>query len=187
MAVLEETRTRRFTAEEVLRMVESGVLSEDEPYELLDGRLIVMSPQGPEHQTVAERLRRLLEAAYGGQAHTRTHSTIHGGADALPEPDVAVLRGPVDDYLHRLPEGSDLLLVVEVSRTTQAADRAKAAVYARAGVPVYWLVDLATRRVEVRTEPLLEGRYARLETHSEAHHLPVPGTDTTLPVRDLLP
>lgn len=187
MAVLEETRTRRFTAEEVLRMVESGVLSEDEPFELLDGRLIVMSPQGPEHQTVAERIRRLLERAYDGRAHGRTHSTIHGGADALPEPDVAILRGPVDDYLHRLPEGSDLLLVVEVSRTTQVSDRAKAAIYARAGVPAYWLVDLAARRVEVRTDPLPEGRYARLETYSEDDRLPVPGTDTGLRVRGLLP
>lgn len=187
MAVLEETRTRRFTAEEVLRMVEEGVLSEDEPFELLEGRLIVVSPQGPEHQTVAERVRRLLETAYGDEVHGRTHSTILGGADALPEPDVAILRGTVDDYLHRLPEGPDLLLVVEISRTTQANDRAKAAIYSRSGVPVYWLVDLAARRVEVRSEPLPDGRYARLETHPDGARLPVPGTGTTLPVHDLLP
>lgn len=188
MAVLDPPRKHRhFTAEEVLRMVETGILSEDEPLELLEGELVVVSPQGPEHQTVTERLRRRLEPIYGDGFHVRSHSTIQASGDSLPDPDVAVLRGPVDDYLHRLPVGTDLALAVEVSRTTQAADRRKAELYARSGVPVYWLLDLVARRLEVRSHPLPEGEYAERRTYGEEDEVPVPGTDATLVIRDLLP
>jgi Uma2 family endonuclease len=187
MAVLEKTQTRRFTVDEVLRMVRGGVLAEDEPLELLEGELVVASPQGPEHSSVAEVIRRALEGAWGPGVHTRCHSPIAADRHNLPEPDVAVVRGAAQDYFGRYPEGGDVLQVVEVSRTSQAADRAKAAIYARAGVPIYWLVDLIARRVEVRSEPLPDGRYARLATHQEDDRIEVPGTDGTLAVRDLLP
>lgn len=187
MAVLEATPTRRFTAAEVLRMVQDGVLSEGEPFELLDGRLVVVSPQGPEPSSLTEVIREALEAAVGADFHTRCHSPLKADSYNLPEPDVAVVCGAARDYLGRYPAADDLVLVVEVSRTTQAADRSKAAIYARAGVPVYWLVDLTARRIEVRSDPLPDGRYAHLDTYSEDDRLPVPATETTLPVRDLLP
>lgn len=187
MAVLEQTRTRRFTADEVLRMVQDGVLAEDEPLELLEGELVVVSPQGPEHSSVTEVVRRALEEASGPTIHTRCHSPIAADSHNLPEPDVAVVRGAARDYLGRFPTAGDVLLLVEISRTTQATDRAKAEIYARSGVPVYWLIDLAARRVEVRSEPLPDGRYARLETHQEEDRVQVPGAPASLTVRDLLP
>lgn len=188
MAVLDPPRKHRhFTADEVLRMVETGILGEDEPLELLEGELVVVSPQGPEHQTVTERLRRRLEAIYGDGFHARSHSTVQASGDSLPEPDVAVLRGQVDDYLHRLPVGTDLALAVEVSHTTQVTDRRKAELYARSGVPVYWLVDLVARRVEVRSRPLSGGEYAERRTYGEEGVVPVSETDASLPVRELLP
>jgi hypothetical protein len=76
--------------------------------------------------------------------------------------------------------------VVEISPTTQATDRAKSAIYAPAGVAARRLIDLTARRVEVRSEPLADGRYARLDTYAEDEQVPVPGTDATLAVRDLL-
>lgn len=188
MAVLDPLRKHRhFTAEEVLRMVETGILSEDERVELLEGELVVVGPQGPEHQTFTERLRRRLEAAHGDRLHARIHSTIQASGDSLPEPDVAVLRGQVDDCLHRLPVGTDLVLAVEVSQTTQTADRRKAELYARSGVPVYWLLDLAARRLEVRSHPLPEGEYAERRTYDESDEVPVPETGSSLLVGDLLP
>lgn len=187
MAVPEEIRIRRFTGDEVVRMLRSGVLSDDEPVELLDGELVVVSPQGPEHSSLTEAIRGVLEGLWRRGVHTRCHSPLEADPYNLPEPDVAVVRGAARDYLGRYPTAADVLLVVEVSRTSQTADREKATVYARAGVPVYWLVDLAARRLEVRSEPLGEGRYARLETRTEDDRVTVPGTDATLAVRDLLP
>jgi Uma2 family endonuclease len=91
------------------------------------------------------------------------------------------------DFAERHPAGSDLLLTVEEAQTSQSVDRAKASIYARAGVPVYWTVDLASRHVEVRSEPLPDGRHSRLETYTEDDRIPVPGTDAAAAVRNLLP
>jgi Uma2 family endonuclease len=72
-----------------------------------------------------------------------------------PEPDVMILRGGRQDYRGRLPGPGDVALVVEVSdESSQARDRGrKLRGYARAGIPVYWLVELVARRVEVHTGP----------------------------------
>ena len=144
---------RRFTAEEVLRMVEAGILREDEPCELIDGELFTMSPQGPVHRSRAVKLHIALERAFGAGYHVQDHSPIAAGPDSLPEPDVAVVRGEVDDFLDRHPSGPDVVLVVEVSVTSHAIDRAKAGVYARAGVREFWHLDVPGRRLTVRTEP----------------------------------
>lgn len=169
-------------------MVETGVLSEDEPLELLDGELVVVTPQGPVHSSLTEVIRRALELVYGAGFHTRCHSPVDAAdPNNLPEPDVAVVRGQARSFLSRHPAAEDLVLVVEVARTSQALDRVKAHLYARAGVPVYWLVDLAARHVEVYTKPTPDGDYAERHTYREGEDVPVPGTATALPVRSLLP
>jgi Uma2 family endonuclease len=187
MALVEQLPHRRFTADEVWQMIETGVLSEDEPLELLEGELVVVNAQGPIHQTLSERTRRLLEQAFGEGVHGRTHSTIDAGDDDLPEPDVVILRGEVDDYLDRVPTAADILLVVEVSRTSLQADRRKARIYARAGVSVYWLVNLPAQHLEVYASPSPDGENVERRTYSAADEVPVPGTDARLPVRHLLP
>jgi Uma2 family endonuclease len=187
MAVLEEHRHRQFTADEFQRMLEAGILSEDERLELLEGELLFASPQDPKHVVATEKIRRELERVAGAHQHTRMHSPIAAGPDSLPEPDVALVKGQLGGFAERHPAGSDLVLTVEVAHTSQSVDRAKASIYARAGVEVYWTVDLATRRVEVRSEPLSDGRYRRPKTYTEDDQIPVPGTDVLLAARDLLP
>lgn len=187
MAIVEEHPRRRFTAEEVLRMVETGILSDDEPVELLDGELHLMTPQDPWHATTTKRVERLLEQALGPGFHTRAHSPIGGGAHDLPEPDVALVRGEVEDYRQRHPDGEDILLVVEVARTSQSYDRAKAERYARAGVTTYWLLDLPAHRLELFTGPTPGGRYAEHRVLESQDTLQVPGTDIELPVAELFP
>ena len=182
----DEPVRRKLTREEVLGMVEAGILGEDERLELIEGELLTMSPQGPPHRMLAIVIRRALERAYGDRAHVQDHSTIDAGPHSLPEPDVAAVRGAVRDYAERLPTGGDLFLVVEVSQTTRAHDRRKAALYARAGVPVYWLVDLAPRTVTVYQDPGDDG-YRTMHTLGEDDTIGVPATDTTLPVSELLP
>jgi Uma2 family endonuclease len=113
------------------------------------------------------------------------HSPIDAGPDSQPEPDVAVVRGDPRDLLDRHPSGADLALVVEISVTSHAEDRAKAAVYARAGVPEYWQLDVPARRVVVRTEPDgVEYRATRLVADGEEV---VHGSGVRVPVAALLP
>lgn len=161
MSVALDKDRRRFTTEEVLRLVDLGILHPDESVELLEGELIVMTPQGPAHSARIMALQELLAEAYRGVGSLRTQLPLDASPDGLPEPDFAVVRGGPPDYATRHPSGSDVLLLVEVARTSQEVDRAKARTYARIGVAVYWLVDLAVRVLEVRSEPLPDGRYAR--------------------------
>jgi len=188
MAIAEQSPRRRFTVDEVLRMVETGVLEESEPLELLDGELVVVTAQGPIHSSLTEVIRRALESVYGAGFHTRCHSPVDAADPSnLPEPDVAVVRGQARDFLSRHPGAQDLVLVIEVARTSQALDREKAHLYARAGVPVNWLVDLTARQVEVYSEPGPAGDYAERRTYREGDEVPVPGTEISLPVNSLLP
>lgn len=175
----------RFTADQVLQMVEAGVLAEDEPVELLDGELIRMSPQGPRHAGLTAVIHRLLDRAAGPDAHVRDHSPVDGGPWSLPEPDLAVVRGGPADYLTRHPAAADLLLVVEISVTSQAADRRKIGIYAQMGVSEYWWLDLAAGRLRVHRDPdPAVGDYARVEILRAGEQVPV--GRTTLDVRELL-
>jgi Uma2 family endonuclease len=182
-----ETERRHFTADEIERMVEVGILGEDEPLELLEGELIVVAPQNPVHAALAERIRRLVEKAHGRGAHARTHSPLAAGPASLPEPDIGLSRGEVEDYLDRHPTGRDTLLVVEIATTSRMVGRTKARIYAQAGVPVNWLVDVPNRRVEVRTEPRGNGEYALTQILEPPQQLEVPGSRTPIAVASLLP
>ena len=168
-------------------MVEAGILPEDEPVELLRGELIVVSPQGSPHRMLTVAIRKKLEAAYGDRAWVQDHSQIAVGDDSLPEPDVSVIRGRLADWWgEKDARGPDTFVVVEISNTSQALDRVKAALYAEGQVPVYWMIDLPRRSVTVYEDPATEG-YRRIRVLSEADEIAVPETDLVWTVRELLP
>jgi Uma2 family endonuclease len=143
----------RFTADDVMKMLDAGVLHEDDPVELIDGELLIVSPQGPEHIALKDELRERLREAYAGRAHIRDQGPLRADDRSLPEPGLCVLRGAPRDYLTRHATGADAVLVVELAKTSQTRDRRKASVYARAGVPVYWLLDLEERTLTVHSRP----------------------------------
>ncbi len=181
-----QAQRRRFSISDIERMLEAGIVDEDEPLELLAGELVLMSPQNPRHAALTEKIRRLLEKYHRSGAHTRTHSPMEAGSDSLPEPDVGVFRGDVDAYLDHHPSGRDAIMVVEIAATSQSHDRAKASIYARAGVPVYWLVDLSKGRVEVRSEPRQNEDYALTQVLAGADQVGIPGTNEVIAVAELL-
>lgn len=178
---------RRFTVDDVHRMVEAGVLDEHEPVELIDGALVVMTPQGPTHRGLTVVILERLQQAFRGDHHVQAHSPVRAGPDSLPEPDVAVVRGPARAFLNAHPAAVDVPLVVEVAITSQAVDRAKASTYARAGFTAYWLLDVPARQLHVFTEPRSDGVYASERTYRAGDRVPVPTTPTELLVADLLP
>lgn len=144
---------RKFTADEVERMVEAGILAGDERVELLEGELVLVSPQGTRHAALVSELDRLLAGVYEGSAHVRVQVPIDAGPRSRPEPDLAVARGRPLDYVERHPGRRDLWLVVEVAVTTIAEARRKLPIYARVGVPVVWVLDVRRRRLEVHKGP----------------------------------
>lgn len=179
---------RKLTVEEFLKMVEVGVVEEHERVELLDGWMVEMAPQDPPHSTTIQRLQQVLARAYGDLASIRQQFPLKTGAWSLPEPDLCVVPGLAEAWDARHPEGAEAWLVVEVANTRVDTARAKAATYASAGVPTYWIVDVAARRVEVHEQPLRdEGRYARVRIVGEDEEFALPRTDVAVCVGNILP
>jgi Uma2 family endonuclease len=174
----------RLTADHVLGMVAAGIIRKDEHLELLDGTLVNKSAMGPLQATATTILADRLRAAYAGRARVREEKPLAASVYSLPEPDIAVVRD--GSYGAHHPGGADAILVVELAWPSQAEDRSKAAIYAAAQVPVYWLVDLVNRKVEVRTQPEPVG-YRTVDVLGEADVISLPELGERWPVRDLLP
>lgn len=154
---------RWFTATEYNRMVESGILAEDDRVELIEGEIIEMSPTGSRHAACVNRLNMLLSSQVGESFIVSVQNPIRVGDYSEPEPDLAVLRWRRDYYEQELPQPRDALLVIEVADTSVEIDRdVKIPLYARAEIPVSILVDLTKKVIEVSSEPA-NGQYQTVE------------------------
>ena len=143
--------TRRFSRVEYEKMIDLGVFQPGEAVELLGGHLLVAEPQGAAHYTAIVKTARALQAAFGIAAYVRTQGPIGLDDESEPEPDVAVVPGSVEDYGGVHP--SRAVLIVEVAESSLAFDREyKGSLYARGGVPEYWVLNLVERRLEVYRE-----------------------------------
>jgi Uma2 family endonuclease len=145
-------------------MIEAGILNEDEPIELIEGRLIVAEPQNTPHARAIELAADALRAAFGPGWRIRVQLPIALEPDSEPEPDVSVVAGSPRDGGHDHP--SHTALVVEVADTSVRLDRTvKARVYAQGGIAEYWIVNLVARVLEVHRAPRRRaGRHTRYAT-----------------------
>ena len=178
---------RRFTVPEFLRMVEVGILADEDHVELIDGEVLTVAPQGPEHRSLKDELHNRLLVAYRNKPiHILNQGPVYVGEFSLPEPDLAVVRGSARDYLRRHPSGTEALLVVELAVSSLSRDRAKAVDYARGGIPVYWLIDLAGHQLDVYSDPEPEsGGYRSLTSLRGGEHVALPTIDETWAVSSL--
>ncbi|MDB4989702.1 MAG: hypothetical protein JWN04_4880 [Myxococcaceae bacterium] len=167
-------------------MVEAGILGPDEPLELIEGELIEVTPQGPPHANVIRQLGTRLTRLYTGLSVSQG-APIDAGPNSLPEPDIAVIDAPADELMRRHPRGDETVLAIEVAFSSHAFDRLKAGIYARAMVPVYWLVDIPARRIEVHEEPRADGRYRLVRILAGSDTLTPPKTSAVWTVDELLP
>jgi Uma2 family endonuclease len=161
---------RRLTVEEYHRMIEAGILAEDEHVELLEGVIVAMSPQSEPHAYCIQWLNRLLIERLPKEYTVRPQMPLALGKRNEPEPDLAVVR---TDAGSRNRRPTTALLVIEVSLDSLRRDRrVKAAVYARAAIPEYWIVDVAAEAIEVFTEPdTASGAYRRTQTITKTETL----------------
>lgn len=179
---------KRWTREDCDFLERVGLLTGR--YELLDGEIIVKMGQNQPHAMSVSRLVFYLLGIFG-PAHVQTQTTIEVlEADRVtnrPEPDAVVLDRPDFEYSHT-PRGDELRLAVEVSDSTLGDDlRTKARLYARAGVPEYWVLDVASRRLVVHRDPH-ENEYRSVVPFSESESVaPLAAPDHPLTVADLLP
>jgi len=181
------TLTRhRFTVEQYEELVEAGILTEDDRVELVRGEIVEKMTIGPAHAASVNRLNRLFQRRLGDSALVAVQNPVRL-ADSEPEPDLALLKPRGDFYEGATPRGEDVLLIVEVSDATLETDRTlKREIYAEAGIPEYWIVNLVEQCLEVYRQPLASGSYARVERWERNDSLaPVLFPDCVLAVSEL--
>ncbi|MDQ6602485.1 MAG: Uma2 family endonuclease [Chloroflexota bacterium] len=154
------TLHRTFTVTEYERMIETGILSENERVELFGGELYRMSPIGARHVHAVNALNDLLWTMIGHAAIISVQNPIRLDDDSMPLPDLAALRR--QNNTDTLPTPADVLLVIEVADSSLAYDRGiKFPRYAAAGIAEAWLIDLAAEIVERHSEPR-DGLYRQI-------------------------
>jgi len=145
---------RPLTVAEYHRMGEVGILTERDRVELIEGQLIAKSPIGSRHSGTVNWLSRRLVLAVGDRGVVAVQNPVQLDDLTEPEPDFAVLKPRPDDYRLATPRADEVLLIIEVAETSLAYDRTvKRSLYARHGIPEFWIVNLSAGEVEVCRAP----------------------------------
>ncbi len=179
-------RHYRLSRAEYDRAVEAGVFDPDARLELIDGDLLSMTPQGSRHATGVDLVADALRHAFGAGFHVRMQFPLATSDYSEPEPDVAVVTGDVRDYRDAHP--TTAVLVVEVSDDSLRRDRTvKQRIYARCGIPEYWILALPDARLEIHRDPAGDG-YRTVTIHRTGDTVaPLARPEARIAVDDLLP
>jgi Uma2 family endonuclease len=183
----------KFSVDRYQRMIAAGILTPDDRVELLENYVVLKLPRTPAHDGtvhfIDNRLQRWVPAGW----RLRNQLTVEL-PDSQPEPDFAVARGSTRTYMTRHPTAADVGLVIEVADSSLLRDqRDKTRIYARAGIPCYWIVNLVDRRIEVFTQPsgpTAVPAYGAFQTFQPGDAIPLvlDGSQIgTVPADDLLP
>jgi Uma2 family endonuclease len=183
-----EPAPTRLDAEQYFALVDRGDIRPDDRVELLEGVVVSMSPQGSPHANAIARINALLVPLVGTRGVVRVQCSFRAGRYNVPEPDFAIVPGPLERWEREHP--NEALLIVEVSDTSLPTDRlSKAAIYAAAGVPQYLIVNLPGDRIETFAGPdAARARWTETRPAFRGEHIGLvafPGL--SLPVDALLP
>src|SRR5215469_875106 len=175
-----------WTVDEYHRMGDVGLLHADARVELIEGEIVEMAPIGDTHAAISNRLNRLLVLAVGERGIVAVGNPVRLSPHSEPQPDFSVLR-PRADYQTRGPRPDDVMLAVEVSDTTLRRDRrVKLALYARAGIPEFWIVNLEAAEVEIYRSPA-DDTYASVERKGLVDAAAIEGLPgVTIPIGEIL-
>jgi Uma2 family endonuclease len=174
-------------------LIRTSILTDDDAVELLEGWLVLKTPKSPPHRVVTGLTRETLPRVVPAGWFVNSHQPVTL-EDSEPEPDVAVVRGEARHYADRHPGPQDVGLIVEVAESTLQRDQGlKKRLYARANIPVYWIVNLPEHQMEVYTDPTGpadDPDYRQRQNYALADDVPVviDGREVgRLHVRDLMP
>ena len=176
---------RAFTVAEILRMVEAGIIAEDENIELIEGELVPMSPKGNQHEVIKLALVRILARQAPDDLRLGVETTVYLDDWTFVEPDLCLYPKRI------LPEdvrGSDIILAIEVAGSSLGYDRKlKARLYARHGIREFWVIDTRKRVTWVHKEPRDDGSWGDLQSRpADAELIPdaLPGLRIVLATLD---
>jgi Uma2 family endonuclease len=178
-------RRRIWTKKEYYKLIDIGFFN-GKSAELIEGEIIEMSPMKTPHAVTIRLVETVLAKVFGKNYDVRGQLPIDLGDINEPEPDVAVVKGNIRDYLESHPKTAEL--IVEISAATLSYDRnTKAKLYARNGIQDYWIVDLKKRRVEVYRSPKID-KYQEITFFNENDEVsPLAKPEASIKVSELLP
>ena len=176
----------RWTRQEYEQMIDVGAFAPDQRMELIDGEIFEMTPQSSKHSTAIRLIEDILRSIFKNDYDVRTQLPLAIDEYSEPEPDIAVVVGSPRDYTDAHP--TTALLIVEVANTSLEYDQErKQALYARNGIPEYWILNLAEAYLDVYREPR-ESRYSiRLMLFAGDTISPLSRPMEQVSVADLLP
>jgi len=182
----------RLTVKQYHRMIEAGVLTEDDEVELLEGWMVTKMARNPAHDSAITRLQRRLEPELGEDWYFRIQSAITT-RESEPEPDLAAVLGPEEKYDTRHPAPYEVGLTIEVADSSLRNDQVvKSRIFARARIPIYWIANLVDKKIEVYTDPVAgkSPHYRSQEDFGVDDLIPLVIQGkliARIPVKDLLP
>ncbi len=166
----------RFTVDQYHEMIDKGILTDDDPVELLEGWLVIKMSKNPPHSVVSQLIREAIGPLLPTDWFVSSQEPITTKTSE-PEPDVSVVKGRRRDYLKRHPFPHEVGLLVEVSDASLDRDRTiKKRIYAQARIPVYWIVNLIDKLIEVYTDPTGPGKkpdYRKRQDFKPGESIPV--------------
>lgn len=165
-------------------LVDTGVLA-GKPVELLNGEIAEMSPEGEQHTFTNDDVAEMLREKFKGFAKIReSHPVTLDNSE--PEPDIAIVRLPKTIYKEHHPYPEDIYLLIEVSRSTLKLDlQTKSKIYARNGIPEYWIIDLVNKKLIVHTQPS-DNSYAQVVEYKSGSITPQAFPNVAIPLEQIL-
>jgi len=183
----------RFSLASYQAMIETGILTSEDRVELLENYVVMKMPRNPPHDsTIQQMLETLLpHRPRGWSWRVQLAITL---TDSQPEPDFALVSGSAVNYRLRHPMATECGLVIEVADSSLLRDqRDKTRILARAGIAIYWIINLVDRRVEVYTQPsgpTVAPVYGASQIYQPGDDVPLVlagAAAGSVPVNDMLP
>jgi len=177
---------RLITVSEYDQMALHGIIGDDERVELLCGKIIPMGPIGKRHALCVNQFAQVLLPILGTQASLTIQNPIQIDDYTEPEPDLALIQAPLTRYADHHPRPEEVYLVIEVADTTLQKDRmVKLPLYAKAGIPECWIVNLEGEAIEAYREPEADS-YLYKQTLRARQALALPSGLGDIPVSEVL-
>lgn len=169
-------------------MAHAGILTEADRVELIDGEIVQATSISRRHAVCVAQLTRRLTQALGDRALAWPQNPVRLPRDCEPQPDVTILRLPTERYLRQPPHAEDVLWLIEVADVSYRYDRhVKLPLYARAGIPEAWLIDLTHEVVEIHRQPSSRGYGCTYTMDRGTMLVPLTFGDVMIPAVDILP
>lgn len=177
---------RQINVSEYYKMAEVGILKREEKLELIHGEIIRKFPNSPRQASYSNRINALLGKIIANKGLLSIKHPLRIDEYNEPEPDIAVLEYREDYYSSAHPKANEVFFIIELAETSLNFDRKiKAPLYAKAGIPVYWILDLKHEKLEIYSNPQY-GIYRRNDLKEKTDKVKIPGFDLEILVSNIL-